>query len=244
MKKIKASNLEKKKNILLSNRASHKLIDFLINNSYNVSFTKDNPSLDKRISDHVDMSVFKIENKIVVAREVYDYYVELLKAFNYEIIKAEKNLSNTYPDDSVLNIFTTEKKYLHNSFTDKRAEKLLSDMFYEKILIKQGYANCSIFELKCGTILTSDYGVYKKTGSSEIDVNLLPQGGIVLEGYDTGFIGGSLIRLSEDSLIINGDLDLYSHSKELVEILDSYNIKYFQIKGQPITDIGGSVLLD
>lgn len=52
--------------------------------------TKENKDLDQRINSHPDMLIRKLEDRdIIVDRENYSYYKDLLKDFN--IIKSSKN---------------------------------------------------------------------------------------------------------------------------------------------------------
>ena len=87
--------------LIISHKSKKEFTDFL--DSKNIEYLKtiDNPNIDKRISDHPDLSLFKLDEKnIIVDENVYDYYKKNLK--NINIIKGER-VGKKYPFDALYN---------------------------------------------------------------------------------------------------------------------------------------------
>ena len=187
--------------IVVSFKASDKLIQFLEENNISYVKTSKNPNLDPRVADHPDLSIFPLDkDNIVVASEVYDYYKEKLSDKN--IIKGE-SVSWKYPLDAIYNIVRFKDYHIHNNYTEKTIEKYVSDNKFKHLMVKQGYTKCSTIVLK-ESILTADYGMYKVL-KDKVRVVLLSDDLIKLDGFDKGFIGGTC-GLVGDKLIFTGDI--------------------------------------
>lgn len=187
--------------LVVSFKASDKLIQFLEENNISYVKTTKNPNLDLRVADHPDLSIFPIDkDNIVVASEVYDYYKEKLSDKN--IIKGE-SVSSKYPLDAIYNIVRFKDYYIHNNYTENTIEKYFFDNKIKHLMVKQGYTKCSTIVLR-ESILTADYGMYKVL-KDKVRVVLLPDDLIKLDGFDKGFIGGTC-GLVGDKLIFTGDI--------------------------------------
>lgn len=204
--------------LLISHKSKKEFKDFLEENKIEYLLTIDNPNLDKRIADHPDLSVFVIDSKnIIVDENVYDYYKKNLEDIN--VIKGQK-VNKNYPKDSIYNVVKFKNFYIHNDFTEKNIEKFLKD--YKFLKVNQGYTRCSSIVLN-DSIITSDYGIYKKL-KKKINIILIEEEKIDLDGFDKGFIGGTCGKLSDKLLIFNGD----------IKSLSCYGIIYKQSKKENI----------
>ena len=75
---------------------------------------------------------------------------------------------------------------------------------YKHYFTRQGYSRCSVVPMG-DKILTSDYGIYK-TLKDKIEVVLLSEENIPLDGFDNGFLGGTC-GFFENTLIFNGNIE-------------------------------------
>lgn len=233
------------KTILISNKISNNLKSLL--NCLNISFIEsiDNNNLPIQVSDHPDMSIHPITSKkFIVDLNVYSDYKSLLSNYDIDLIPSYDVISGTYPFDSLLNVSRIGNYYIHNKYTANDLIKEFNDLKLEYLPVKQGYSKCSTLILNCDTIVTSDKGIHKAIISKGLNSHLLPQGGIELQGYDTGFIGGTGGLIGPNTLLLSGDLDLYEHGEALKSLLKHLNIKAVYPKGEKLVDLGSIILIN
>ncbi len=195
--------------LIISHKSSLEFKDFLDRNNFSWIETIDNPNLDKRIADHPDLTIFNLDNKsLVIDKNMVDYYKKSIK--NEDIISGQE-VGNTYPKDSIYNVYKASDYYIHNDYTENHIQKYMKEGNYKHLYSKQGYSRCSIVPM-ADKILTSDYGIYKSL-KNKIEVVLLKKERISLDGFANGFLGGCC-GFFEDTLLFNGN----------IEKLNSYNI--------------------
>ncbi|MDO5048194.1 MAG: hypothetical protein Q4D88_06610 [Anaerococcus sp.] len=185
--------------LIISHKSKKAFKDFLKENSIDYIETIDNPRLDKRVSDHPDLSIFPLgHKKILVDKALASYYRQRLKG--YKIIEGE-SVGGTYPKDAIYNVYEGEDFYIHNNHTEKHILGQLKAKTH--LFVNQGYSRCSIIPMK-ERILTSDYGIYKAL-RGKIKVILLEEESIDLDGFAKGFLGGTC-GLYGSKLIFNGSI--------------------------------------
>ena len=230
-----------KKFAIISFRSKNGLIKFLKGNDYEVIYSFDSKKMDEKVSDHVDMQIRKInENAFVCTQESYFHYRAYLP--NYiALYVTELEITNTYPKDCLLNNFSFENHLVCNKKSvDPVVLKLLKD---EKIImVKQGYSKCSTIVLN-DFLITCDKSIFNRVEKHNINAYLIESGGIELEGYDTGFIGGTCGYSSDLGLVFYGNLEKYKFKDKLIEILEKENVNYFYIKDDDFID-RGSILFN
>lgn len=196
--------------LIISHKSKKEFTDFLDFKNIKYLKTIDNPNLDKRISDHPDLSLFKLDDKnLIVDKNVYEYYKKNIK--NINIIKGEE-VSKNYPYDALYNIVKFKNFYIHNDFTEKNIKLFFEEKNIKHLFIKQGYSRCSMLVFN-ENILTSDMGIFKKL-KNILSVTLLKEEKIPLDGFDQGFLGGCFGKIDENTILFNGN----------IERLNSYDI--------------------
>ena len=107
--------------LIISHKSKKEFTDFLDFKKIKYLKTIDNPNLDKRISDHPDLSIFKLDDKnLIVDKNVYYYYKKNLK--NINVIRGDEALGK-YPYDAIYNIFISTmilRKNISNCFFKKK----------------------------------------------------------------------------------------------------------------------------
>ena len=221
--------------LIISNKASLKFKNFLTDQNIDFIETIDNPNLDKRIGDHPDLSLFVLDSEnIILAEEVYSYYKDKLPGKN--LIKGSST-SKKYPRDSIYNLLTFKDFYIHNDFTEENIERSLKERNFKHLFVKQGYSRCSIIPLR-ESLITSDYGIYKAI-KDKVNIILLDNDKIELDGFDQGFIGGTC-GLVQDKLIFTGDISRHKSFDLIKKACDRENIKIIYPE-VPIVDIGSLI---
>lgn len=223
--------------LVISNKASLEFKNFLTDNNIDFIETLDNPNLDRRIADHPDLSLFVLDSdNIIVAEEVYSYYKEKLP--HKKLIKGS-SVFKKYPKDCIYNLLTFRDFYIHNDFTEENIERILKEKDYKHLFVKQGYSRCSIIPLRT-SLLTSDYGIYKAL-KGKLDIILLENDKIELDGFNQGFIGGTCGKV-RNKLVFTGDISRHKSFDRIKEACDreSIDIIYPDIA---LTDLGSLICI-
>lgn len=206
--------------LVISYKASDDFKNFLRENEFSFIETIANPNLDPRINDHPDLSLFKIDEKTIVVDEaVFSYYEEKLVGFN--LIKGE-NLGGKYPQDALYNLVRFKDFYIHNDFTEKNIENFLIEKGLSHLKVNQGYTRCSLIPLG-DLLVTSDYGIYKAL-KNKVDIELVDNDKVILDGFDQGFLGGTC-GLVGNQLIFSGDISRHKAFYKIEEICRHKNIE-------------------
>lgn len=147
------------------------------------------------------------------------------------------SVSEKYPKDSIYNLLRFKDFYIHNDFTEENIERILKERNYKHLFVKQGYSRCSIIPLR-ESLLTCDYGIYKAL-KDRVDIILLDNDKIELDGFDQGFIGGTC-GLIQDKLIFTGDISRHKSFEKIKKACDRENIEiiYPEI---PLVDLGSLI---
>ena len=164
--------------------------------------------------------MFKIDHKILVVDEsVFSYYEEKLEGYN--LIKGE-NLGGKYPQDALYNLVKFKDFYIHNDFTEKNIENFLIEKGLYHLKVNQGYTRCSLIPLG-DLLVTSDYGIYKAL-KNKVDIELVDNDKVILDGFDQGFLGGTC-GLVGNQLIFSGDISRHKAFYKIEEICGHKNIE-------------------
>ena len=75
----------------------------------------------------------------------------------------------------------------------------------EVVNVRQGYTHCSVCTVADGRLITADRGIAEIAEGLGASVLLISPGGIDLEPYNTGFIGGASVRMGS-RIIFFGEL--------------------------------------
>lgn len=206
--------------LIISYKASDDFRNFLRESGFSFIETIANPNLDPRINDHPDLSLFKISDKtLIVDKSVISYYEDKLKG--YRLIGGE-NVGLRYPKDALYNVVRFKDFYIHNDVTEKNIENFFKEKGISHLKVNQGYTRCSLIPLR-DLLITSDYGIYKAL-VNKVDICLVENDEILLDGFDQGFLGGTC-GLVGDKLIFTGDIRNHKAYLSIKEICQKKNIE-------------------
>ena len=202
----------------------------------------DNPYIDPRLAGHADLSLIRLDKKIIASRYIIgnDTYVDFLTKRGYDILPARAAQGKRYPEDCSLCACAAGNSLIHNlHYTDPA----ILDFFQGgKIHVSQGYAKCSCCVVDDESLISADNGIEQAVGGHNIELLKINAGGIVLDGFYYGFIGGASIVL-DDAVLFTG---------RLTDERDRHRVEAFvRSRGkQPIYlchgcafDIGGAVVI-
>ena len=105
------------------------------------------------------------------------------------------------------------------------------------ISVKQGYTACSSL-ICCSSVLTSDIGICRNLKNNGIDCTHISSEGIILPGYNCGFIGGSG-GIFGKMLYLFGSTDNLKDRDILCEYVTKNDLTVVSLTDGPLTDYGG-----
>lgn len=224
--------------LIISHKSTVEFKEFLKDNKLDFIETIDNPNLDPRIADHPDLSIFPLnENNLSIDSSVINYYQKNITDKN--LIPGE-SVSKKYPYDAIYNVYKGSDFYIHNNVTEKNINNYMKVNNYKHLFINQGYTRCSIIPLG-HKILTADFGIYK-TLKDKIEVILLRQENIPLDGFDKGFLGGTC-GFFDKTLIFNGNIEKLSNYETIKEKSEASKIRLLYPKNCDLVDTGSILFI-
>jgi hypothetical protein len=237
--------------VAVGNRYYEQLEDYFIEHDVSAIRIQDNPNIDSRICGHVDMSLLNFEKgKLLCANYLRNSIVEvLLKDIGYDVKYINKEMGKEYPEDVLLNACITDYFAIYNKNTvDKKLVNYLTNKdpnTFCNINCKQGYSKCSVCVVNSNAIITSDLGIANCARMKGLDVLLIDDHGIRLDGFDHGFIGGASFKLSPKQLTLTGRFpkSQYITENSISRFLHERNIELCFASDEIITDIGGVIPL-
>ena len=188
-----------------------------------------NPSLDVRIASHADLALLHLGgDRFAAAEGLLDDAV--IPIYN----KVPVDLC-----DSALNICIVgdwEIRCTKTAWTipgDKRTP----------IPVRQRYTRCSVCIADSHSVITADRGIARACEAVGLDVLRITPGFFRLEGFSTGFIGGSSFKAAKDLMVFTGTLRGHPDEERIKSFLHVRGMDIHYLAGGPAADIGSAVLL-
>lgn len=193
--------------------------------------------LDPRVSEHADMLAHHLGGDGWIACESAANALRSVE--NLRIFPANVRFSATYPDDVALNILRLGGcAYGRFDAACSILLEHLSRRGVEQVSVKQGYAKCSACVVSRGAAITSDSGLATAMRSRGIDVLEIAAGGVRLDGYDSGFIGGASGLIAPDKLAFTGRLESLDDNARIREFLAKHHVRPIELTDGEMFDIG------
>ncbi len=192
--------------------------------------------LAKPVQHHADMILTVFDGKLFCHSSYYEKNTEIMSKIadfgELAVIASNCERNSKYPQDVAFNTLTVGDKLIC------RADSVCPELkAYPIINTRQGYAGCtSIFA--ADTVVTADEATIRACESAGIPFYRISGKDIILDGYDTGFIGGAC-GVCEDTIYIYGDPTTSQSGRELAEFCNIKGISLVSIYDGPVTDIGG-----
>lgn len=221
---------------------SHEASDLLRTlNNYAVLPIKPYSKLDSPVSSHADMLICVIDKTVFCYEEYFNEnpdFFAMIKNEGYSIIKSKQNCEKHYPNDIGLNaLIIGNRIFCNKKYTIKEIVEYGESNGYEIINVKQGYSACSTLVVDDNHAVTSDLGMLKSLENEGINVTLVTNDDIVLNGYNCGFIGGSGFVLDNVAYFFGNIFEeVY---KDVTDLLNSLNIRIFNLSNEKLFDYGG-----
>ncbi|OHW63160.1 hypothetical protein EUAN_00220 [Andreesenia angusta] len=198
------------------------------------------------VSYHPDIVMHPVnERDIVVAPSVAEYYKDRLESHGLKVIAGESEIGMDYPYNIGYNVGRVGNFALHNlKYTDPVLKYYLDKENVEWVYVKQGYSKCSLLPIGDSHVLTSDKGIARVlSGSCGVEVCVIEPGGIVLDGMEYGFIGGSGGMISKGELVLSGSYRNHKSKRRIDEFVKSCGVKVTLASNSSIVDLGSIIFL-
>lgn len=223
--------------IIADNRITDDIRVFLEKLSDNIIFTDKINILNAPIDTHPDIQIHFVREDIAVCPpEVYGYYEERLPQ-GIELIKGQ-SLGRTYSSHTAYNVARVGNYVICNiKFTDRKIIDFYKKAGYEIINVNQGYAKCNICVLNECAVITEDKGIAKVLSEYDLDVLLIDAGGVRLEGFEYGFIGGASGKIGEN-IVFTGDIKLHPQFEDILKFFKKHGIIYLTAGNNSLCDYG------
>ena len=198
-----------------------------------------NATLPEPISRHPDTLMAELPSgKLLVFRAYYEENRAILEHYARFFEFCNDTLGEHYPDDTKLNALKME----NTLFCGKAVSKTLAERYEKIVTVKQGYARCAAAKIGRG-IVTADPSLHKALVKEGIDTLLISSGHILLKPYDTGFIGGASLTLSESLTVFFGKIEDHPDYPAILAFAQKQNSEILSLSDEPLSDLGGGYLL-
>ena len=192
---------------------------------------------------HPDMLMASINGTIFIHRE-YQKGQAILRELGIPFLISESTVKKDYPHDVALNCFDVcGHLFAKASAVSEEVLHLAKETKMPVLSVSQGYTKCSAVVIK-NAIATADKGIVKAARSVGISALLLPPHTIGIEVYDTGFIGGASMTVTENTLGFFGKIEDYPSYKDLKAFFSTFDVEIVSLSEKPLFDYGGAVTVE
>ncbi len=221
--------------IMVSRLMPQEMVFELKKLSTTVLFCGKSVDISNETAYHPDMLFHKMMNGKFIAA----YQSELLS----EDIKAKidnyVNLGSCYPNDCSLNCFRTEGELLCGKGVSDVIVDDAKNNGLEIVYVKQGYAACSTIKLECGAYIGSDVNIYNSLIKLGYDALLVSNDGILLNGFNCGFIGGTVLYTDKNTVAFSGKVSEHRDYNAIKDFCKFHNTKIIELSQKQLYDYGG-----
>ena len=194
------------------------------------------------LKNHADIQLCRIDNHFFV-HPLFDQKTFEKINNNAKVTRCGKFLSELYPSDASYNVCYTGKYLIHNlNYTAPEILTFCKSRNITSIHINQGYARCSILPVNAEAVITADKKSADILKKSVIDVLLIQNGFIKLEGFKYGFIGGCC-GISGDRIFFTGNLNKHPDEDKILSFINKYG-KKAEFLSEELIDIGSIFFLN
>ncbi len=232
------------RHIILGKKYQNALENALIQHNLVPIWLDDNLYVDERLSGHSDLSAVHIsENSIVLSEYLKECEVsDKVNALGYNIEYVPNPTDKVYPHDARLNFCIVSDKLIYNP---KTADESITEFLNvnTRISVNQGYTKCSVCVVDEQSVITSDKMIAQAAQLTGMNVLLINEPFVALDGFDYGFIGGASFKINADEIAFTGRINDTVIRDRIEEFLSARKIKPIYLTDKEIFDIGSAIPL-
>lgn len=177
------------------------------------------------VRGHSDLFCHYLGNNTAIVYYRCTDLILILKEHGYNVIIYDIPIGKSYPNDVSLNAFAISNHMFCNT---KTITPVISE-YYKKhdYLIhhtSQGYTNCSCIKISDNAMITSDLTISTIASSLGIDTLYVSPVSISLPPYPHGFIGGCGAMVSDNLLMLSGDVKSHTDYASINSFLKKHRV--------------------
>lgn len=227
--------------VIIDSRMTEKCKDSLHSLGFELIELQGFSMLPPPVSAHPDMLLFFAGKKVFTHRDYLceaNAELEKIAKLGYEIIYSDEPVGSAYPQDILFNALKVGNTvYCKASAVSSLISSFAKENGQQITDVKQGYAKCSVCVVSDNAAITSDPSLAKALERGGIDVLRIRAGGIILSGYDTGFIGGCS-GVYEDTVYFSGNIALHPDGARIIEFCEKHKKSAVSLSDEPLFDVG------
>ena len=183
-----------KRGVVIDSRMNAECRDTLEKYGYTIIPLPPSPFLAAPVASHPDMLMFIVKELLICEKRYFEANTEAVERIaelgGLKILTTDEAVSPEYPRDVIFNVaLIGDKLICRKASVSKKILDIYPDS--EVINVRQGYAKCSCLTVGDSGVITADPSVAKGAASAGLDVLILNEQGVRLNGYNCGFIGGA-----------------------------------------------------
>ena len=192
------------------------------------------------VASHADMQMFHVgENRTFVLRGEQALRKQLEDA-GFMVAETNNTPTAVYPGDVLCNALMLGDQFFGNIGTvDPVLYSCVQALNKQTMFVNQGYTRCSTAVISEKAIITMDAGMGAAARFRGLDVMIIPERSILLDGYDYGFIGGCCGLIDKNVLAFTGRLDSLNFEKPIRDFAEKHGVQIVELTQNPVIDIGG-----
>ena len=190
------------------------------------------PVLDPAIASHPDMLLFPCQSGIFTL-EGHKAYKAALPCST--VLQAPER---KYPGDVLLNAARLGNHLVCRP--DATAQEVLEyarDYDLTVLPVRQGYAKCNLCIVSDSAAITEDASIASALQKVGVDVLHIKAGGVLLPGYDYGFIGGAS-GCDDSHVFFCGNLFLHPQGQLIAAFCLRHGKEPISLADHPLHDVG------
>jgi len=201
--------------------------------------------LQKPVSAHPDMLFFTAKGRLVCHRDYFSAaereILQIANASGLSIFISDEDMGAEYPEDVLFNAAAIGDKLIcrRDTVSNPVAELYPEDKI---INVRQGYAKCSVCAVNDNAIITADPSIAGAAEKNGIDVLPISRGGVRLNGYDCGFIGGAS-GCDGENVYFCGNIDLHPDGERIRDFCERQGRKAISLSDDPLYDYGTLIFI-
>ena len=226
------------KYVFCDGRVPSQIRERLCREGFTVLPMKKSACLSEAVCAHVDLSVLKIGEKLLVRDEVVEWFPFLCE--NRKVIVSKERPIPRYPEETMFCAKVVGGTLYHGKAVAQDALRVASEEGLATCEVKQGYVACSLLALDEKHAITSDKTITDALLSRGGDVLRIREGYISLAPYPYGFIGGAC-GVYKDCVYFLGDVRTHPDGKKIIDYLTACGFRYICLGEGELFDGGGLV---
>ena len=193
------------------------------------------------VKTHADLMLIPLEDRFFIYGELAAQHPELIaeiEARGVTVVALEGHPAERYPEDIALNCLVVGNYiFCRKDFVSRQVLEYAECCGYSVVNTRQGYARCTACPVSERGIITADPSIRSAASMVGIDVLEVSVGGVLLQGYDYGFIGGAC-GVFKDKIYFAGDVLAHPDGERIVDFCRELGVEAMSLSDEPLADAG------